>query len=67
MMVLRVWDHLHMNGEKKPAKLWLENGYYNNLRSNENYFSSSEKRASKKSRPLRYLCSALPTELTSQL
>ena len=74
MMVLRVWDHLHKNG-KKPATLWLENGYQNNICSNENYLSSSEKRASKKFRPLldlkpwplRYLCSALPTELTSQL
>ena len=75
MMVLRVWDHLHKNGKKKPATLWLDNGYQNNLCSNENYLSSSEKRASKKFRPLldlkpwplRYLCSALPTELTSQL
>ena len=49
--------------------------YESDLRSNEHNLSSSEKKAWKKLRPVRdlnlwplwYWCSALPTELTSQL
>ena len=49
--------------------------YESDLRSNEHYSGSSEKKAWKNFRPvrdlnpwsLRYRCSALPTELTSQL
>ena len=50
--------------------------YESDLHSNEHYLSSSEKKAWKKKFrpvrdlnlwPLQYRCSALPTELTSQL
>ena len=50
-------------------------GYESDLHSNEHYLSSSEKKAWKKFRPvrdlnpwpLRYWCSALPTELTTNI
>ena len=58
----------------------LRNKYESDIRSNENYLGSSEKKGlEKKFRPvrglyrdfnpgpLRYRCSALPTEITSQL
>ena len=46
--------------------------YESNLRSKEHYLSSSENKALKKIQvctgfELRYRCSALPTELTSQI
>ena len=54
----------------------LRNKYESDIRSNENYLGSSEKKGLKKNSglyrdfnpgPLRYRCSALPTEITSQL
>ena len=58
----------------------LRNKYESDIRSNENYLGSSEKKDLKKKftlvrglyrdfnpGPLRYRCSALPTEITSQL
>ena len=58
----------------------LRNKYESDIRSNENYLNGSEKKGVKKKfrpvrglyrdfnpGPLRYRCSALPTEITSQL
>ena len=45
----------------------LRNKYESDLHSNEQYSSSSNNNAWKKFKFVRHRCSALPTELTSQL
>ena len=66
---------LTVNIWKSYVNCRQRNEYRSNHHSNEHYLSSSENKAWKKSRPvwdfdswpLQYRCSALPTELTSQM